>query len=78
MSRGSSSDIAQGCTVALAAIILFIAISFGVDCLLAQCALWVAGSWHVIVGFWQMFWTVYVLSLIITVAAAGAVKSAQK
>lgn len=73
--RVTAADVTSAIATLLGAIIIVLAVSFAIDAVLAQLALWVAGSWGVVSGFWHMFWTVWVLTTIISVSAGVANKS---
>jgi hypothetical protein len=72
----SRSSTGEALGAALGSLIVYGAISFGVDSFFAQMVLFVMGSFHIIAGFWQAFLLVIVLSGIIGTAAVGGVKAA--
>lgn len=73
----SKQDVAAAVLILIGASIISLSVSVAVDAALAQAALWVAGSWGVICGFWHMFWTVWVLTLIVGVSAGVAIRTAK-
>lgn len=57
------------------ALVIYAALSFGIDCIVGQFLLLVMGSYHITAGFWQAVFTVIVAEMIVGLGAYSGNKA---